>query len=120
MERKVKTKTICDNCEKEVNISAELLQSGCPNCGSFKFRTIRLLSEEEKKKEEINFLVKKELQEHDVTEDISAIRLTQDGTFEVDLEQLLHDIEQGQPIISRNKDGSYHIKFIEKEKKKDD
>ncbi len=107
----IKRKTVCANCNREIKLTQEILQSGCPFCGSFKFRTMRVLSEEEKKIEEIDILIEKEMEIDDITKDISSIRLKKDGTFEVDLEKLINEISDETPIITRDKDGSYHVKF---------
>jgi len=113
-------KTICALCGKEIKLTEDVLLNGCPFCGSFKFRSVYIPSEEEEKIEKIDFTVKQELGKTTVKEGIEAIRLTDDGVFEIDIEKLM-EINEGYPLIMRNKDGSYYIKIEErKEKNKKD
>ena len=107
----IKKKTICALCEKELVLSSKILLSGCPYCGSFKFKTYRDLSYDEKKEQELELIVDKEIMDTDIQEGLESIRLTSDGVFEVDVDKLLSDSDEEKPIVSRNKDGSYHIKF---------
>ncbi|MCG3216717.1 MAG: hypothetical protein KAS63_08345 [Candidatus Heimdallarchaeota archaeon] len=114
-------RTICALCEKDLNLSSQILLNGCPYCGSFKFKTFRDLSDEEEKEQELELIVEKEIEDTDIQEGLESIRLTSDGVFEVDVNKLLSDSKEEKPIVSRNKDGSYYIKFQstkDKEEKK--
>ena len=111
MSTPTKKRTICALCEQQLILSSQILLNGCPNCGSFKFKTYRDLSYDEKKEQELEVIVDREIQDTDIKEGLESIRLTSDGVFEVDIDKLLSDSNGEKPIVSRNKDGSYHIKF---------
>ena len=103
--------TKCAICESELELTSNILLNGCPNCGSYKFKTFRALSNDEKKEEELELIVEKEISKTDIQEGLESIRLTSDGVFEIDIEKLLTETGEKKPIVSRNKDGSYFIKF---------
>ncbi len=111
--------TICALCEKELKLNSKILLNGCPYCSSFKFKTFRERADDEKKVEELEFIAEKEIDGTEIQEGLESIRLTSDGVFEVDIEKLLGEKSDVSPIISRNKDGSYFIKF-QKEEEKDE
>ncbi len=119
MSNPAKKRTICALCEKELVLSSQILLSGCPHCKSFKFKTYRDLSYDEQKEQELELIVDKEITDTDIQEGLESIRLTSDGVFEVDVDKLLSDSEGEKPIVSRNKDGSYHIKFQSNNEKKE-
>ena len=108
--------TICGLCEKEIVLNASILINGCPYCGSFKFKTYKYDAELNLKEKELELVVENEITKSDIQNGVEAIRLTKDGVFEVDIEKLLAETDQQSPIIGRDKDGSYFIKF-QKEKK---
>ena len=110
-----KRKTICAICEKDITLSSDLLLNGCPNCGSFKFKTFKEGSIKFQDEKELDIIVEKEVDNTDIQEGLESVRLTSEGVFEVDLEKLLTESGKEKPIISRDKDGSYFIKFITKE-----
>jgi len=110
----VQTETRCANCDRVIKLNPDILESGCPDCGSFKFITKRILTDLEKQQKEVKVLIDKEMREEDITKDISSIRLSTEGAFEIDLEKLLEEVTENKPIITRNKDGTYHVKFPEK------
>lgn len=110
-----KRKTICAICEKDITLSSDILLNGCPNCGSFKFKTFKEGSIKFQDEKELDLIVEKEVEHTGIQEGLESVRLTSDGVFEVDLEKLLTESGEEKPIISRNKDGSYFIKFTTKE-----
>ena len=110
-----KRKTICANCEKDITLSSDILLNGCPDCGSFKFKTFKEGNIKFQDEKELNLIVEKEVENTDIQEGLESVRLTSEGVFEVDLEKLLTESGKEKPIISRNKDGSYFIKFTTKE-----
>ncbi|MCE7747554.1 MAG: hypothetical protein GPJ51_04110 [Candidatus Heimdallarchaeota archaeon] len=110
--------TMCALCDKKLELNSQILLNGCPYCGSFKFKTYREMSTDQKKEEELELIVEKEIHQTDIKEGVEEIRLTSDGVFEVDIEKLLSDSDDNKPIISRNKDGSYYIKFQTEEEEK--
>jgi predicted nucleic acid-binding Zn-ribbon protein len=103
--------TICALCEERLELNSQILLNGCPYCGSFKFKTFKEMSTDQKKEEELDLIVEKEIHQTDIKDGLEAIRLTSEGVFEVDIEKLLTEDDDSKPIISRNKDGSYYIKF---------
>ena len=109
-----KKKTKCAVCDKELALSTQIIINGCPYCGSFKFKTYRESSEDDEKKQELELIVEKEIGETDIKEGVEAIRLTSNGVFEVDVDKLLSESKDDQPIVGRNKDGSYYIKLRSK------
>ena len=111
MSETTRKRTICANCEVDIQLSSKVLIEGCPNCGSFKFKTFREGSIKHEQERELDLIIEKEVEKTDIQEGLESIRLTSEGVFEVDLEKLLSDSESEKPIISRNKDGSYYIKF---------
>ncbi|MHA1222593.1 MAG: OapC/ArvC family zinc-ribbon domain-containing protein [Candidatus Heimdallarchaeaceae archaeon] len=117
---KEKKRTICAVCKKELQLTKDIIIHGCPYCGSFKFRTSRELPPDEEKQHELELIVEKELKEIEIEDSLEAIRLTDEGIFEVDIEKLLSKTSDKQPIIARDKDGSYFIKFQEKKDKNDE
>lgn len=112
-------KTICALCNQELELNTEIIVKGCPYCGSFKFKTIREMSPTDEKQHELELIIEKELKDVEIQESIEAIRLTDDGVFEVDVEKLLDKTESDQAIIGRDKDGSYFIKFQSEKKVKE-
>lgn len=112
-------KTKCAVCDRELALSTQIIVNGCPYCGSFKFKTYRAQSEDEEKKQELELIVEREIGETDIQEGVEAIRLTSDGVFEVDIDKLLSESNEDQPIIGRNKDGSYYIKLQSKQEKEE-
>ncbi|MBY8999711.1 MAG: hypothetical protein KGD64_02240 [Candidatus Heimdallarchaeota archaeon] len=104
-------KTICAICEKDIILSSHILLNGCPNCGSFKFKTFKEGNIKHQEEKALELIVEKEVEKTDIQEGLESIRLTSNGVFEVDIEKLLSDSGDEKPIISRNKDGSYFIKF---------
>ncbi|MHA2357199.1 MAG: OapC/ArvC family zinc-ribbon domain-containing protein [Candidatus Heimdallarchaeaceae archaeon] len=120
MSKPIKKKTVCALCNKELNLSTQILLEGCPYCGSFKFKTFRELSNVEEKEQELDLIVEKEIEESDIEEGVEAIRLTSEGVFEVDIGKLLTDSDEDQPIISRDKDGSYYIKIQQKKQQEEE
>ena len=115
MSESSKRKTMCANCGKDIILSDQLLTNGCPYCGSFKFKTARISSDEEERKQEVEFFMEKDLEGSNIKEGIEAIRLTKEGIFEIDIGKLLTEQTKEQPLILRNKDGSYRVKFQKKE-----
>jgi len=109
-----KKKTKCAVCDRELTLSTQIIVNGCPFCGSFKFKTFRESTEDEERKQELELIVEKEIDETEIQEGVEAIRLTSDGVFEVDIDKLLSETKDDQPIIGRNKDGSYYIKLQSK------
>ena len=103
--------TICALCNKEIILNSQILLNGCPNCGSFKFKTYREGALNRQNEEELELIIEKELHQTDIKEGLESIRLTSEGVFEVDLEKLLSENGDKKPIVGRNKDGSYFIKF---------
>ncbi len=103
--------TICALCEEKLELNSQILLNGCPFCGSFKFKTYKEMSTDQKKEEELDLIVEKEIHQTDIKDGLESIRLTSEGVFEVDIEKLLTENGDTKPIISRNKDGSYYIKF---------
>ena len=110
-----KRKTICAICEKDIILSSDLLLKGCSNCGSFKFKTFKEGSIKFQDEKELDIIVEKEVDNTDIQEGLESVRLTSEGVFEVDLEKLLKESGKEKPIISRDKDGSYFIRFTTKE-----
>ena len=106
-----KKTTLCGLCGKEIELNTQILINGCPYCGSFKFKTIRQDANQDFKEKELELIVEKEISQTEIQEGVEAIRLTTDGVFEVDIEKLLTESDNQNPIIGRNKDGSYFIKF---------
>lgn len=109
--------TICALCEKEIELNTQILINGCPFCGSFKFKTYKQTDDSEIKEKELELIIEDEIEKTGITDGVESIRLTTDGVFEVDIEKLLSESDNQNPIISRDKDGSYFIKF---QKSKDD
>lgn len=121
MSEHIKKKTICAICEKELTLSTEIIVNGCPYCGSFKFKTFREPSGEDRIERELDLIIDKEIKDTDIQEGLEAIRLTKEGVFEVDVDKLITETNDDDPIIARNKDGSYYIRIQPKkdeEKKK--
>ena len=118
MSKSLKRKTMCANCGKNIILSDQLLTNGCPYCGSFKFKTTRISSDEEEREQEVEFFMEKDLEDSNIKEGIEAIRLTKEGIFEIDIGKLLTAQTKEQPLILRNKDGSYRVKFQKKETNK--
>ena len=114
MSEKIQRKTICAVCEKEIKLDSSILLNGCPYCGSFKFKTFKEGDIKNKDVKELELIVEKEIEQTDIQKGLEAIRLTSNGVFEVDIDKLLNEQDDSQPIISRNKDGSYYIKFQNK------
>lgn len=112
-----KRKTICAICEKDISLSRGILLNGCPNCGSFKFKTFKEGNIKFQDEKELDLIVEKEVEKTDIQEGLESIRLTSEGVFEVDIEKLLTESGEEEPIVSRDKDGSYFIKFTKKEEK---
>lgn len=110
-----KRKTICAICEKDIILSRDILLNGCPNCRSFKFKTFKEGIIKFQDEKELDIIVEKEVDSTDIQEGLESIRLTSEGIFEVDIEKLLTESGKEKPIISRDKDGSYFIKFATKE-----
>jgi predicted nucleic acid-binding Zn-ribbon protein len=119
MAENIKKKTTCAICERELELSTQIIVNGCPYCGSFKFKTFREKSENEQKEQELELIVEKEIGETDIKEGVEAIRLTSEGVFEVDIDKLLSESKEDQPIIGRNKDGSYYIRLQSKKENED-
>ncbi|MFW9853267.1 MAG: Zn-ribbon containing protein [Candidatus Thorarchaeota archaeon] len=117
MSKQTKKKTICAICENELTLSTEIIVNGCPYCGSFKFKTFREPTGNERKEQELELIIDKEIKNTDIQEGLEAIRLTKDGVFEVDVDKLIAESNDDDPIIARNKDGSYYIRI---EPKKDE
>ena len=111
MSEQPKKKTICAICERDIQLSSDILLNGCPNCGSFKFKTFKEGNVKFQDERELDLIVEKEVDNTDIQEGLESIRLTSEGVFEVDIEKLLTESGKEKPIISRNKDGSYYIKF---------
>ncbi len=109
--------TICGLCEKELELNVQILINGCPFCGSFKFKTYRKNADSDLKEKELELIVVNEIEGTEIQDGVEAIRLTTNGVFEVDIDKLLAESDEESPIIGRNKDGSYFIKF-QKEKDK--
>ncbi len=107
--------TICGLCEKEIELNTQILINGCPFCGSFKFKTYRQTDDSEIKEKELELIIEDEIEKTGITEGVESIRLTTNGVFEVDIEKLLSENDNQNPIISRDKDGSYFIKFQKSE-----
>ena len=107
--------TVCGLCERELELNSQILINGCPFCGSFKFKTYRKNANSNIKEKELELIVENEIEGTEIQDGVEAIRLTIDGVFEVDIDKLLADSDEESPIIGRNKDGSYFIKF-QKEK----
>ena len=103
--------TVCDLCGKQIELNTQILINGCPDCGSFKFKTFRQNDDSEIKEKELELIVEDEISQTDVQDGVESIRLTSDGVFEVDVEKLLSENDDKNPIIGRDKDGSYFIKF---------
>jgi predicted nucleic acid-binding Zn-ribbon protein len=103
--------TVCGLCDKEIELNTQILINGCPFCGSFKFRTFRKDNAFDVKERELEMIVEKEIDQTEIKEGVEAIRLTSDGVFEVDVDKLLSETDDQNPIIGRDKDGSYFIKF---------
>ncbi len=103
--------TICGLCEKEIELNTQILTKGCPYCGSFKFKTFRQTGDLDIKEKELELIIENEIGKTEIQEGVEAIRLTKDGVFEVDVEKLLSETDDQNPIIGRDKDGSYFIKF---------
>ncbi|MHA1203178.1 MAG: hypothetical protein ACTSQ4_11755 [Candidatus Heimdallarchaeaceae archaeon] len=116
MEEPSKKITICGLCEKEIELNTQILINGCPFCGSFKFKTYRQEGDLDIKERELELIVENEIGKTEIQEGVEAIRLTSDGVFEVDVDKLLSENEDQNPIIGRDKDGSYFIKFQKTEK----
>jgi len=110
-----KRKTICAICEKDITLSNDILLDGCPNCGSFKFKTFKEGNIKFQDEKELDIIVEREVENTDIQEGLESIRLTSEGVFEVDIEKLLTESGKEKTIISRDKDGSYFIKFTTKE-----
>ena len=108
---KSQKRTICALCNKELELNTEIIVKGCPFCGSFKFKTLRETSPSDEKQHELEMIIEKELKDVEIKESLEAIRLTEDGVFEVDVDKLLDKTESEQTIIATDKDGSYFIKF---------
>ena len=66
MSTPAKKRTICASCEQELTLSNQILLNGCPNCGSFKFKTYRDLSYDEQKEHELELIVDREIQDTDM------------------------------------------------------
>ena len=111
MEEPAKKITLCGLCGKEIELNTQILINGCPHCGSFKFKTIRQDANQEIREKELELIVEDELSQTEIQEGVESIRLTSDGVFEVDVEKLLSESDDQNPIVGRNKDGSYFIKF---------
>lgn len=111
MSEQTKKKTICAICKKELALSTEIIVNGCPYCGSFKFKTFREPTGNERKEHELELIIDKEIKDTDIQEGLEAIRLTKDGVFEVDVDKLIAESNDDDPIIARNKDGSYYIRI---------
>lgn len=107
--------TLCGLCGKEIELKTQILINGCPHCGSFKFKTIRQDANQEIREKELELIVEDEITQTEIQEGVEAIRLTSDGVFEVDVEKLLSESNDQNPIVGRNKDGSYFIKFQKSE-----
>jgi len=120
MTKPIKKKTVCALCNQELVLSTQILLEGCPHCGSFKFKTFRELSNVEEKVQELELIVEKEIEESEIQEGVESIRLTSEGVFEVDIGKLLTDSDEDQPIISRDKDGSYYIKIQQKKQQEEE
>jgi len=107
--------TVCGLCGEEIELNTQILINGCPFCGSFKFRTFRKDENLDVEERELEMIVEKEIDQTKIQEGVETIRLTSDGVFEVDVEKLLAETDDQNPIIGRDKDGSYFIKFQKKE-----
>ena len=81
MAENIRKKTTCAICERELTLSTQIIVNGCPYCGSFKFKTFRERSEDDEKKQELELIVEKEIDETDIKEGVEAIRLTSEGVF---------------------------------------
>lgn len=113
------SETFCANCNNKIVMNKEILFHGCPICGSHKFKKKRIMTEDERIEEEFSLYINEEMTREEIEKEIESIRLTADGKFELDIDQLLKESSERKPIISMDRDGTFHIKLEEKDNKED-